>query len=307
MDKIKSKENMKPFIKWAGGKSQLLGEINKKIPNDFGISLKKYAEPFVGGGALLFYILSNFEVDEIFISDINAELINTYNVIKYEIDKIIECLYVLQKEYLVLNDDEKKIFYYDKRKLFNQIKNNTLVNDIEKASLFIFLNKTCFNGLYRVNKNNEFNVPVGKYKNPLICDEDNLRKISQALKNVIIKCCDYRETASFIDNNTLVYIDPPYRPLTKTSNFISYNNFQFNDQEQKNLVCFINEMSKKGAKIIVSNSDPKNINVDDDFFDNLYKKNHITRIKANRMINSKGKLRGKISEILITNFKEKIL
>lgn len=298
---------MKPFIKWAGGKSQLLGEINKKIPNDFGISLKKYAEPFVGGGALLFYILSNFEVDEIFISDINAELINTYNVIKYEIDKIIECLYVLQKEYLVLNDDEKKIFYYDKRKLFNQIKNNTLVNDIEKASLFIFLNKTCFNGLYRVNKNNEFNVPVGKYKNPLICDEDNLRKISQALKNVIIKCCDYRETASFIDNNTLVYIDPPYRLLTKTSNFISYNNFQFNDQEQKNLVCFINEMSKKGAKIIVSNSDPKNINVDDDFFDNLYKKNHITRIKANRMINSKGKLRGKISEILITNFKEKIL
>ena len=174
--------------------------------------------------------------------------------------------------------------------------------NIEKAALMIYLNKTCFNGLYRVNKNREFNVPMGLYKKPTICDEENLRAVSEKLKNVTIVCGDYRESADFIDKDTFVYFDPPYRPLTTTSSFTAYTENNFDDNSQIDLASYVNNLHKKGAKIVVSNSDPKNININDTFFDDIYAQHFIRRVNATRMINSNGQSRGKIKELLISNF-----
>ena len=175
---------------------------------------------------------------------------------------------------------------------------------IDKAVYFIFLNKTCFNGLYRVNKNGQFNVPMGSYKNPSICDEENLRNVNKALQNVTIVCGDYTLSQSFIDKDTFVYIDPPYRPISHTSGFTAYNTEAFDDNEQIRLAKFFDEISDVGAKAVLSNSDPKNVNPDDTFFDDLYSRYHIKRINATRAINSKAEKRGKISELLITNIGE---
>ena len=180
--------------------------------------------------------------------------------------------------------------------------NGTLKTNIEKAALMIFLNKTCFNGLFRVNKKGLFNVPMGAYKNPLICDEENLRAVSKKLKSVTIVCGDYKESARFIDENTFVYFDPPYRPLTETAGFTSYSENPFEDAEQIELANFVTEMSDRGAKVLVSNSDPKNANEEDDFFDDIYSSHTIRRIEATRMINSNADARGKIRELLISNF-----
>ena len=166
----------------------------------------------------------------------------------------------------------------------------------------IFLNKTCFNGLFRVNRKGLFNVPMGAYKNPLICDEINLRLVSEKLKNVNIVCGDYKKSADFIDEHTFVYFDPPYRPLTETSNFTAYTENSFNDEEQIALADFVSEMTDKGAKVLVSNSDPKNVNIFDNFFDDIYSSYKIKRIEAARMINCKSEERGKIKELLISNF-----
>ncbi|WDF26251.1 Dam family site-specific DNA-(adenine-N6)-methyltransferase [Fusobacterium polymorphum] len=185
----------------------------------------------------------------------------------------------MEEEYISLDDENRKIYYYEKRQKYNKLKINIEENNIEKASLFIFLNKTCFNGLYRVNKKGEFNVPMGAYKNPKICDKKNLKNVSMALKNVKIIYADYRESESFIDEKTFVYIDPPYRPLNTSSSFTSYTENDF------------------------SNSDPKNNNIDDNFFDELYKNYNINRVKATRMLNSNASLRGAINELLITNYK----
>ena len=166
----------------------------------------------------------------------------------------------------------------------------------------IFLNKTCFNRLYRVNKKGLFNVPMGSYKNPMICDEDNLRRVSCKLQNVTIVCGDYRKSRDFIDENTFVYFDPPYRPITDTASFTAYTENLFNDEEQIELARFVDEMHTKGAKIVVSNSDPKNSNTEDDFFDNIYKAHKIKRVEATRMINCNSEARGRIRELLISNY-----
>lgn len=292
---------VKPFLKWAGGKGQLLHEIQKYYPFNNGIT--KYAEPFVGGGAVLFDILGKYDLREIYISDINVELMNTYKMVRDNIDAVIENLYLLQNEFLFFNTEDRKDYYNKKRKRFNDLKvNGETDENIEKAALMIFLNKTCFNGLYRVNKKGQFNVPMGAYKNPLICDEDNLRSVSKKLQQVTIVCGDYRESADFIDENTFVYFDPPYRPITETSGFTAYTESLFNDAKQIELAKFVDLMDKKGAKIVISNSDPKNTNLEDNFFDEIYAKHNINRVEANRMINSKGASRGKIKELLISNF-----
>ena len=166
----------------------------------------------------------------------------------------------------------------------------------------IFLNKTCFNGLYRVNKSGCFNVPMGSYKNPLICDENNLRAISEKLQKVTIICGDYTKLINLINENTFVYFDPPYRPLTNTASFTSYTENSFDDKKQIELSNFINEIHKKGAKILLSNSDPKNSNPKHNFFDILYSDYKIKRVDATRMINCSGKSSGKIKELLISNF-----
>ena len=296
-----TEKTVKPFLKWAGGKGQLLHEIKKYYP--FNTEITKYAEPFVGGGAVLFDILGKYDLKEIYISDINVELMNAYKMVRDNIDALVENLYLLQNEFSFLDTEDRKSYYNKIRNKFNDLKVNGDTNEnIEKAALMIFLNKTCFNGLYRVNKKGQFNVPMGSYKNPLICDEENLRLVSEKLQDVTIVCGDYREAADFIDEKTFVYFDPPYRPLTETSGFTAYTENLFNDAEQIELAKFVDLMDKKGAKIVISNSDPKNTNSDDNFFDDIYSKHNINRVEANRMINSKGASRGKIKELLISNF-----
>ena len=289
---------IKPFVKWAGGKSQLLNEIRAKYPS----KIEKYCEPFVGGGAVLLDVLVNFQPKEVLINDINAELTNTYSQIKNNVDELIKILSEMQDSFWAKNDDDRKDMYLSKRDRFNDLKvNGDEQVNLEKAALFIFLNKTCFNGLYRVNRKGLFNVPMGKYKNPPICDSENLRLISGLLKNVQIKCGDYSECADFIDDNTFVYIDPPYRPLTVTSSFTSYSENEFGDKQQIELGKFVDEISSKGAKVVVSNSDPKNSDEGDSFFDDLYSSYTIMRVSAKRMINSKATGRGNVNELLICN------
>lgn len=293
--------NLKPFVKWAGGKKQILPEIKKMYPFE-NKNINKYCEPFVGGGAVLFDILNNYKLKEIYISDKNKELINLYKAIQNNISDLLKYLKALENSYSSLSAEEKKVFYYKQRALFNELKTNNTKEVIQISALLLFLNKTCFNGLYRINKKGFFNVPIGSYKNPLICDKKNLLKINKALANVSINHADYKESMKFIDEQTFVYIDPPYKPLNKTSCFTSYNEFDFGDKEQKELAQFVNYIDKLGAIFIVSNSDPKNENINDDFFENIYKEFHIARIHAKRMINSKSFKRGNITELLISNF-----
>ena len=303
----------KPFVKWAGGKTQLLEEIRKHYP----VRIEKYCEPFVGGGAVLFDVLQKSHPQKVLINDINSNLINTYEQVKSNVDGLCEKLNQLQNQYISKSDDEKKSLFYEMRGRFNEIKLNDAVIEpveitntkLEKAALFIFLNKTCFNGLYRVNKKGEYNVPFNNAKNPLLCDEENLRACSELLQNIEITCGDYKTCADFCDEKTFVYLDPPYRPLTKTAAFTSYSENDFGDKEQIELEKFVAEISEKGTKVLLSNSDPKNVDEKDEFFDELYSDFDIERVFANRAINSKGNGRGIISEILINNFikKEKFL
>lgn len=299
-----SDKTVKPFLKWAGGKGQLLKEIQKYYPF-FDGKTTKYAEPFVGGGAVLFDILSKYDLEEVYIGDINAELINAYQIIRDDVDGLVQLLLEKQSHYISLDVEQRKAYYLKQRERFNDIKiNNYETFNLEKAALMIFLNKTCFNGLYRVNKKGLFNVPMGSYKNPLICDEENLRAVSAKLQNVKIICGDYRKSVEFIDSHTFVYLDPPYRPITDTASFTAYTENLFNDEEQIALAEFVEQLNAKGAKVVVSNSDPKNSNTNDDFFDKIYYSFDIKRVQATRMINSKGNSRGKIKELLISNFKE---
>lgn len=295
--------HVKPFIKWVGGKTQLLDNISKKYPAELGKSINKYCEPFIGGGAVLFDILSKYNLTEIMINDINPELINTYIQIRDNVHNLIVKLKTLQEMYWKYDSAQRWDYFYKQRERFNKIKfmNNDKYN-LEKASIFIFLNKTCFNGLYRVNKSGLFNVPMGNYKKPLICNETNLLAISGLLQNVIIRCGDYKECVDFIDKNTFVYIDPPYRPITKTSSFTSYMQQSFEDKQQIELGEFVLSINDKGAKVVVSNSDPKNTDASDEFFDELYSSLIIDRVNAKRVINCNGKNRGEISELLISNY-----
>lgn len=291
-------KTVKPFVKWAGGKSQLLPEIRKKYPQQ----IKRYCEPFVGGGAVLLDVLENFRPAEVLVNDINAELINAYLQIKNNVEELILMLSVMQENFWEKNEDERRTMYLSKRERFNALKvNGDERINLEKAALFIFLNKTCFNGLYRVNRNGLFNVPMGSYKNPPICDPENLRYICELLQDVQIKCGDYSRCADFIDENTFLYVDPPYRPLTATASFTSYSENEFGDEQQIELGKFVDAMVAKGAKVVVSNSDPKNSDETDNFFDELYSSYTIIRVSAKRMINSKASGRGNINELLICN------
>lgn len=290
----------KPFIKWVGGKTQLLFEIQKYYP--FNEKITKYAEPFVGGGAVLIDILKKNNLESVYISDLNFELINTYKNVRDNVDELIEKLRKYEKEFLCKDEEKRKEYYLEKRKKFNSMIFDKEKNLIKKSAIFIFLNKTCYNGLFRVNQKGLYNVPMGVYKKPLICDEDNLRNVSNLLQNVEIVCGEYSKSYDFIDEKTFVYFDPPYRPITETSAFTSYTKSGFNDESQIELAEFVKILDKKGAKIALSNSDPKNNDNDDNFFDELYKDFKIKRIKASRMINSKSDGRKKINEILVMNF-----
>lgn len=294
---------IKPILKWAGGKTQLLADISNAYPDGFGDTINKFVEPFVGGGAVLFDVLSKYQLEEVYISDINAELINMYIMVRDHIDELIEILSVYQQDYIALDTEGRKDYYYNKRDEYNLlIQNGQSQEGVESAALFIFLNRTCFNGLYRANKSGLFNVPTGDYANPLICNEANLRAVSEALENVHIICADYSASIDHIDQNTLVYLDPPYRPLKGRDSFTSYTEQDFDDSCQKALAGFIEEVDAKGAYIILSNSDPKNVDPDDDFFDDLFADYDIQRINAKRRINRNSDHRGYITELLIKNY-----
>ncbi len=292
------KQEAKPFIKWVGGKTQLLGEIRKYYPS----RIEKYCEPFVGGGAVLFDVLSKADPKDVLINDINAEIINAYRQIKENCSGMIDELSLLQEKYWNSTTEDNKSLYFEKRKRFNDLKcNENKKDNLEKAALFIFLNKTCFNGLFRVNSRGLFNVPFNNAKKPLLCDEKNLRACSELLKNVKMIVGNYSQCKDFIDSKTFVYLDPPYRPLTQTAAFTSYNEKSFGDKEQIELAKFIEEISSRKAIVVTSNSDPKNVCKDDNFFDKLYEKFKIKRVSASRMINSNAKKRGAINELLISN------
>ena len=295
---------VKPFVKWAGGKNSLIPQITKYYPfelkNGF---IERYIEPFVGGGAVLIDILQKYEIKEAYAFDINIDLINCYNVIKNNVEELINELDKKEKNFIALNDEERQNYFYDIRAEYNSYKLNDKL-DVKRASEFIFLNRTCFNGLYRVNKDGKFNVPCGKYKNPTICDSINLRNLSKLIKNVIFEYGDYKKSEQYVNNNTFVYFDPPYRPLSATSGFTSYTKEDFNDDNQKELANYFYKLDLKNAKLMLSNSNPKNVNKDDNFFENIYKGFVINEVSAKRMINSNAKGRGEISELLITNYEE---
>ena len=289
----------KPFVKWVGGKTQLLDDIKKALPRNLSqINDVTYIEPFVGGGAVLFWILQEYpNITKAIINDINEELICTYRVIKSDVEKLILELTRIQAEYLALNDIARKDYFLSQRERYNE-KNNS---DIETAALFIFLNRTCFNGLYRVNSKGKFNVPHGRYTNPKICDEETLRADSVVLQRVEILCGDFAQTGKYADDNVLYYFDPPYRPLTETSAFTSYAKDGFDDAEQTRLRDFCEQIATRKSLFVASNSDPQNVDHGDNFFDHLYNRFSIKRVSAARMINSKGNGRGAISEIMISN------
>lgn len=289
----------RPFIKWVGGKTQLLDDIKKILPRDLSRRDEMtYIEPFVGGGAVLFWILQEYpNITRAIINDINAELICTYRVIKHDVENLIFELNRLQNEYLPLNEVDRKEYFLVQRERFNERD----TSEVETAVLFIFLNRTCFNGLYRVNSKGKFNVPHGRYANPKICDEETLRADSAVLQRVEILCGDFAQTGKYAHDNVLFYFDPPYRPLTDTSAFTSYAKEGFDDAEQIRLRDFCALIAKQKSLFVASNSDPLNVDNEDDFFDHLYKMFSIKRVSAARMINSKGNGRGAISEIMISN------
>jgi len=276
-------EKPKPFIKWVGGKRQLLAQfrrLNLYPPEKFDIKTGRYFEPFVGGGAVFFDLLP----DKGSISDLNKELITTYKVIKNDVEKLISSLkkHQTNKEYFL------EVRAQDP---------NTL-SDMNVASRFIFLNRTCFNGLYRVNSKGGFNVPFGKYTNPLICDEVNLRRVSVSLQNIEIDHQDYKKVLEKARKGDFVYFDPPYYPISKTSSFTSYTKESFLDKEQIELRDTFVELHKRGCFVMLSNSDTP-------FINKIYSDIRgvkINKVEAGRAINSNGSGRGKITEVLVTNY-----
>ncbi|TAF67214.1 MAG: DNA adenine methylase [Cytophagales bacterium] len=290
----------KPFLKWAGGKTQLINDIAKALPQRLDEEKFTYIEPFVGSGAVLFWMLNNFpNLERAIINDINEDLINTYKTIATKPQELIAILDILQEEFHSLEEktEEKKEYYYSKRALYNK----RTEEQSGQSALFIFLNKTCFNGLYRVNRKNEYNVPMGSYKRPTICDKENIWAVNEALQRVEILCGDFENTLYWANENTLFYFDPPYKPLNETSSFNAYAKEVFNDEEQVRLRDFCNELDALQSTWILSNSDVKGKNANDNFFDELYAEFNIQRVEAKRSINANPKKRGLLKELLITN------
>ena len=314
-DSTKEHIIVKPFLKWVGGKSQLISILESNFPSEIieNQCINKYFEPFIGGGALFFHVMSNYKVKKAYISDTNEDLILTYTVIKYYCNELIDELETYVENW-PQNQKNKEKIYYSIRKEFNDTKksidynecyNNFSEQHILQAVRLIFLNKTCFNGIYRVNLKGEFNVPIGRYKKPLFYDESNLKQISKYLHNAEIYNESYEFFKELIDENSFVYLDPPYRPITENS-FTSYTKSNFNDGDQIKLANFYKYISNKNAKVMLSNSDPHNRDENDDFFDELYKEFQIDRIPAKRYVNSDGSNRGPVNEILVRNYGHRI-
>ncbi|MCR5751462.1 MAG: DNA adenine methylase [Kiritimatiellae bacterium] len=291
----------RPFVKWAGGKGQLLRQLDALLPSDFAHRENiVYVEPFVGGAAMLLHVLSKYpNISQAIINDANFELIATYETIKDRPEELIERLRKLQDDYLKCETEAaRQRMYLKSRAEFNM----RTGDELEMSALFIFLNKTCFNGLYRVNSKGEFNVPFGKAKNPPICDAANIRALSRALQKVTILKGDFADVLGSVKGKAFFYFDPPYRPLTQSAAFTAYAKGGFGDDEQRRLAQFCRKLDRAGHQWLLSNSDPHNVNPDDDFFEELYQGFVIKRVTASRAINAKGDGRGKIKELAIRNY-----
>jgi len=292
----------KPFLKWAGGKGQLLSQLSEHLPERISKEPFTYIEPFVGGGAMLFYMLQHFNnIRKAVINDVNEDLILTYRIIKDDVETLIANLDKIEKEYLAITDQDKRSqLFYEVREKYNQ----HIGDSIERASQLLFLNKTCFNGLFRVNKKGYFNVPFGKYANPTICNAKQLRADSQLLQSAQVEIClgDYAQTLKHIDGLTFVYLDPPYRPLDATSSFTAYAKGDFNDDDQRALAAFCHQLSEKECLWMESNADCSAKNPEDTFFEDLYKEYRIERVYASRFINANPEKRGKLTELVIRNY-----
>jgi len=295
MTKAATSAKAKPFIKWVGGKSQLIGQLSALLPADFGRwKDATYVEPFVGGGAMLFSMLQTYpNITRAAINDINKDLMTCYEVVRDKPMSLVKALQEIQDEYFALEGDaRRKAFYLDIRARYN----TKTLDDIENSTLFIFLNRTCFNGLYRENKSGLFNVPFGKYANPTICDRDTIMADSALLQHVELLNGDFEQTFDYANGQTLFYFDPPYRPLSSTSNFNDYVKEKFNDESQQRLKSFCDKVDVAGFHFMLSNSDCP------DFFDNLYADYVIERVLASRSVNSNAAKRGKLTEILVRNY-----
>ena len=291
----------KPFIKWVGGKSQLIEQLEAQLPADFdNWENVTYIEPFVGGGAMLFYMLQRYpNINHAIINDMNSDLATCYRTVRDTPEQLISSLKDIEKAYLALEtEDGRKDFFMAVRERYNE-KN---LDPIENTTKFFFLNRTCFNGLYRVNKKGLFNVPFGKYANPTICDPETIRKDSELLQRVEILNGDFEATFEYAHGNTFFYFDPPYRPLSDTSSFNDYAKEAFNDDAQIRLKEYCDRIHEAGFRFMLSNSDCKGKNEEDNFFDVLYQAYQIERVWASRNINSNPNKRGKLTEILVHNY-----
>ncbi len=307
---IRRTENkaVKPFLKWAGGKTQLLDAFECRFPRELkDRRLSRYVEPFVGGGAVFFAINQKYGFETSHICDSNEELILAYRVVKTKVDALIDTLRLLEMNYYETPVEERSTLFYSIREDFNIRRKKTDFKHyhsswIQRTAELIFLNHTCYNGLFRVNSQGRFNVPFGRYKNPGILDEYTLTEASASLQNTEISTGDFTTCEKFVDDDTFVYLDPPYRPLNRTSKFTSYSKTGFSDADQVRLAEFFKTIDHRGAKVMLSNSDPKNEDPDDSFFDSLYSGYQVDRVPAKRTINCNGERRGDISELIITNY-----
>lgn len=266
-----------PIVKWVGGKRQLMFELIKNMPKSY----NRYFEPFIGGGALFFEL----QPEQAYISDMNEELINLYSVVR---DNVYELIKDLSKH------EVSKEYFLEIRNI-DRTEQYTELSDVERASRFIYLNRTCFNGMYRVNSQGQFNVPFGHYKNPRIIDENNLLNCSELLKKTEIKCADFSEILTKVKKGDLVYFDPPYVPLNDTSSFTSYTKDGFDINMQFKLRDVCDELDNKGVKFMLSNSDTNLVN-------ELYVNYEIKKVFASRQINANADGRGKITEVLVRNY-----
>ena len=294
----------KPFLKWAGGKRQLISEIEARLPADID-KCSSYVEPFIGGGAVLFHLLEKRTYEEVHISDLNPELILCYRTLQEDAKGVIKHLSKMIESYPSEQEDRNDSYYAIREDWNSNVGKIAILSNTQKArrvAQTLFLNKTCFNGLFRVNRKGEFNVPIGSYVNPSFPNSEDLLEVQKALQGVTIHLAPFEECESWVSKDSFVYFDPPYRPLSDTAHFVSYSKDDFNDQDQERLAILFRDLDQKGAKLLLSNSDPKNTVPDDEFFDNLYSGFSIQRISANRSINSVPEKRGQITELLISNY-----
>ncbi len=308
MIQLNTKNLAKPFIKWVGGKGQLLQQLEKQLPTDLHEEEFTYIEPFVGGGAMLFYMLHNFmNIKQVVINDINRNLTEAYKVIKQEPEGLVYRLKHIEQQYLnITTEDGRKIFYLEMRRRFNE----EVLSSLDKSAILIFLNRTCFNGLYRENTKGKFNVPFGRYANPTICNAEVIYTDSELLNRFDVQILngDFKDTAKAIDKTglTFFYFDPPYRPLSATSSFNSYVKEDFNDDSQRELADFCRKLDRKeNVRWMLSNSDCSAQNPDDTFFEDIYEGFDIQRVFASRMVNANASKRGKLTELLIRNYTSK--